>query len=65
MQLSLAYDPEPGIIDMDAVDGRNTSDSVRRYLRVEGQHVHYTFRADDQSLPTCFDTPCQITVAVE
>jgi hypothetical protein len=50
---------------MDAVDGRNTSDSVRRYLRVEGQHVHYTFRADDQSLPTCFDTPCQITVAVE
>ncbi len=47
------------------VDGRNTSDSVRRYLRVEGQHVHYTFRADDESLPTCFDTPCQITVAVE
>jgi len=47
------------------VDGRNTSDSVRRYLRVEGPHVHYTFRADDQSLPTCFDTPCQITVAVE
>jgi len=47
------------------VDGRNTSDSVRRYLRVEGQHVHYTFRADDASLPTCFDTPCQITVAVE
>ena len=39
------------------VDGRNTSDSVRRYLRVEGQHVHYTFRADDASLPTCFDTP--------
>ena len=27
--------------------------------------MHYTFRADDQSLPTCFDTPCQITVAVE
>lgn len=47
------------------VDGRNTSDSVRRYLRVEGPHVHYTFRADDDSLPTCFDTPCQITVAVE
>ena len=47
------------------VDGRNTSDSVRRYLRVEGPHVHYTFRADDASLPTCFDTPCQITVAVE
>ena len=47
------------------VDGRNTSDSVRRYLRVEGPDVHYTFRADDDSLPTCFDTPCQITVAVE
>ena len=46
------------------VDGRNTSDSVRRYLRVEGQHAR-AFRADDASLLTCFDTPCQITVAVE
>ena len=45
------------------VDGRNTSDSVRRYLRVDGPHVHYTFREGDAGLPTCFDTPCQITIA--
>ena len=38
------------------VDGRNTSDSVRRYLRVEGPHVHYTFRADDASLVYAIDT---------
>jgi len=44
------------------VDGRNTSDSVRRYLRVDGPYVHYTFREGDESLPTCFDTPCAVRV---
>ena len=39
------------------VDGRNTSDSVRRYLRVEGQHVHYNARRTTSRYLTCFDTP--------
>jgi len=44
------------------VEAYGTTDSVRRYLTLDGPEVHWTFRADAEL--TCRDAPCAITIRV-
>ena len=43
------------------VDAYGTSDSVRRYVTVSGNDVHFTY-AEDAGELTCFNSPCQISI---
>ena len=43
------------------VDAYGTSDSVRRYMTIKGNEVHFTY-SEDAGEMTCINAPCQITI---